>query len=154
SQRDLTGRSPAGTEREHGPAPQARIVKNRGLRHFLQHFGQTDLKSRLKVVFALTVLPPAALAGLLIWAQSSPAALGGETMLAVALIAAVLLAAPLAGWAIARPILALARLRRGVFDAVGEGICVLDAERRLILWNDLFQAHLGYAAGALRAGAP
>jgi PAS domain S-box-containing protein len=121
------------------------------LRHLLQHFGEAKVQRRLKLVLFLAALPVLVLGGLLIWGRESPHAIALHTAILGVLLAG---GALLGAWTAARPLVALAQLRRGVFDAVGEGICLIDAEQRLILWNDLFQSLLGYAPDALRAGAP
>ncbi len=74
-----------------------------------------------------------------------------ETSLAAVVLAVLCL---LGAWIVARPVIALAWLRRGVFDAVGEGICLTDARHRLVLWNEMFRSLLGYADDALVVGAP
>ncbi|HZP21685.1 MAG TPA: PAS domain S-box protein, partial [Bauldia sp.] len=125
------------------------IEKDRGLRHLLQHFGEADFQRRLKLVLLLAALPPLLLGALLIWANSGSPAVSPEATYLCALLAVLAL---LGAWVIARPIVALAKLRRGVFDAVGEGIGLIDAEHRLILWNERFQSLLGYAPESLRSG--
>jgi PAS domain S-box-containing protein len=120
------------------------------LRHILQHLGEADLQRRLKLVALLAALPVPLLGGLLIWAKAGPHPIAPVTTVLAVLLAGLVLCG---AWMVARPIIALVQLRRGVFDAVGEGICLIDAEHRLILWNELFRALLGYAPDALRAGA-
>jgi PAS domain S-box-containing protein len=127
------------------------MEKDRGLQQFLQHLGEADVRRRLKLVGLLTALPTLLLGGLLIWAKNGPYGFGPQTTLAAILLAA---AALIGAWIIARPIVALATLRRGVFEAVDEGICLMDAQHRLILWNDMFRSLLGFSADALSAGSP
>jgi PAS domain S-box-containing protein len=121
------------------------------LRHLLQYFGEADLRRRLRVVLLLTALSPVALGAVLIWTRFAPRAVGPEVTLAAVVLAGICLAG---AWVAARPLVALGRLRRGIFEAVGEGICLVDAEYRLVLWNELFRALLGYPREALRVGAP
>ncbi|MES1150858.1 MAG: PAS domain S-box protein, partial [Dongia sp.] len=121
------------------------------MRHLLQHFGEAEVRRRLTLVLFLAVLPVLILGGLLIWDNEGPRTVGRETTILGVLLAGLAL---LGAGVVARPLVALVQLRRGVFDAVGEGICLIDAEERLILWNELFQSLLSYAPDALRAGAP
>jgi PAS domain S-box-containing protein len=141
---DQTGWSPANGK------TGVRNVKDRGLRHLLQHIGDAEFQRRLRLVVLLTLLPPVLLTGFLIWAKSEPNGVPPQMTVAAELLAGIAL---IGAWMIARPIVALARLRRGIFDAVGEGICLIDDDSRLILWNTLFQSLLGFAPESLRAGA-
>ncbi len=46
----------------------------------------------------------------------------------------------------------LTQLRISVFDAIGEGICVFDAESRLVTWNRTYESLWQFPAGFLKPG--
>ncbi len=46
----------------------------------------------------------------------------------------------------------LTQLRISVFDAIGEGICVFDAEQRLVVWNKTYESLWQFPSGFLKPG--
>lgn len=46
------------------------------------------------------------------------------------------------------------RLRVGIFDAIGEGICIFDPDARLVSWNRTFESLWRFPTGFLQVGMP